>query len=146
MRFKIITVLIIIISGLYNTCLAQNVLDNDTTWTESYERYRNGFKKLSAAEIKYCENLLKEVLSDLDTMNQCSNDNDCTLIEQAPFGNTVPFPVILSKLMEAKMKEYSKQCDGSVLPSYINKDLINRPVCWKNKCMVSTSSKKMNCK
>jgi hypothetical protein len=125
-----------------NICMAQNSIDNNNEWLKSYEHHRTLFKNQSQAEIETCEIILKEILTDLDINNQCSVDSDCALIEQEPFGNTVPYPSRLSESMKAKMKKYFNQCVSSKFHSVMNEALMHEPVCRQNKCKVRTSLEK----
>jgi hypothetical protein len=100
------------------------------------------FKSLSSSEEVYCEGLLRSILSDLDNKNQCSRDENCTLIDKPPFGLTVPIPKNLSKDVSVKMEEYSKRCDGGYSHFIRHDDLYSIPVCFDGKCMVKTGSKK----
>jgi hypothetical protein len=135
-RFGIIWTFIAI--GFLNLSTPVNAGNDNGTWSRSYQSYRNHFKSLSPSEVTYCEKLLKEIVNDLDTKNQCSVDDDCVLIDQDPFGATVPFPGRLSEAMKSKMKEYSERCDDGFSHSFRNKDVVDAPVCWKGKCMVKT--------
>ena len=64
------------------------------------------------------------------------------MIDQDPFGATVPFPKNQIASMKARMKEYCERCDDGFAHSVRNDDLVNEPVCVDGKCMVSTRFKK----
>jgi len=116
--------------------------DQKKDWSSSYNMFRSHFKSLSQSEVVYCEMLLGEILNDLDTKNRCNGDADCGLIDQDPFGATVPFPKSHLASMKIRMKEYCERCDDEFSHSVKHNDLINMPVCIDRKCMVITSFKK----
>ena len=64
--------------------------DQKNDWAGNFELFRSHFKSLSESDVVYCERLLRGILHDLDTKNQCNGDADCGLIDQDPFGATVP--------------------------------------------------------
>jgi hypothetical protein len=136
---RIAPILIIGVSLIVS--LSSNAEDQNRNWSSSYDYFRKHFKSLSPPEGVYCESLLKEILNDLDTKDHCDGDDDCILINQEPFGDTVPFPRRLSEEMKNRMKGYCDSCDNGSFHSAENKDLIHRPVCHNGKCMVSTSFK-----
>jgi hypothetical protein len=138
MKFRFGIIWICTAIGFLTFSTPLNAGDDNKTWSNSYQLYRNHFKSLSPSELTYCERLLKEILNDLDTKNQCSGDDDCGLIDQDPFGATVPFPSRLSEAMKTRMKEYSERCDDGFSYAIRNKDVVDVPVCWKGKCMVKT--------
>jgi hypothetical protein len=116
--------------------------DQNKGWAEDYELFRSHFRSLPESELVYCERLLKAILHDLDTKNQCNGNDDCGLIDQDPFGATVAFPKNQIASIKAKMKEYCERCDDGFAHPVRNDDLVNEPVCVNCKCMVSTGCKK----
>jgi hypothetical protein len=103
-------------------------------------------KPLSKSKVVYCEKILREILNDLDTRNKCNDDDNCVLIDQEPFGKTVPFTKKHFVSMKSKMKEYCDRCDDGFSQFVESDDLINTAVCIDGKCMVSTGFKKENSK
>jgi len=111
-------------------------------WTGVFDLFRSHFKPLSESEIAYCENLLQGILYDLDEKNLCNGTDDCGLINQEPFGSTVPFPKQHITSMEIRMKEYCSRCDDG-FAHFVKRDyLVHEPICVEGKCMVRTSKKK----
>jgi len=120
--------------------LAQEI--EKTTWSQSYKSYRSDIKPMPKKEKIKCEQRLKEILKDLDTKNKCDIDEECTLLDQAPFGNTVPILKKDAEETKSKMKTYDEACVDPSMHFVPNEELVHIPVCWKNKCMVKTSLKK----
>ncbi|MBN1904720.1 MAG: hypothetical protein JW927_06450 [Deltaproteobacteria bacterium] len=118
------------------------VAEDQKSWSSNFELMSSHIKPTTKTEKDYCENLLKNILHELDTLNQCNNDNDCSLIDQKPFGETVPFPTSQVTSMKMRMEEYCERCDDKAFHQIKNQDLINKPVCVDKKCKVSTSLKK----
>jgi hypothetical protein len=114
----------------------------NTTWSQSYESYRTDIKPMPEKEKIKCEQRLHEILNDLDTRNNCDTDEECTLLDQKPFGNTVPMLKKDAEQTKSKMKKYNETCVDPSKHFVPNKDLVHLPVCWKNRCMVKTSLKK----
>jgi hypothetical protein len=73
-----------------------------------------------------CEKLLKEILRDLDTKNNCSVDEDCTLMSQEPFGDTVPILKKHARGTESKMKKYNDTCVDHSIHFVPNKELVKQ--------------------
>ena len=142
MRKRFSIVIISIFCGMLCFTSVLIAEDQKKDWSSSYELFRSHFKSLSQSEVVFCERLLREVLNDLDIRNQCNGDADCGLIDQEPFGATVPFPESYFVSMKAKMKEYFDCCDDGFSHPVKHDDLIYEPVCIEGKCMVSTSFKK----
>ena len=114
----------------------------ESGWVGVYDLFRSHFKPLSESEIVYCENLLQGILHDLDGKNMCNGKADCGLINQEPFGSTVPFPKQYIASMEDRMKEYCELCDDG-FTNFVKKDyIVNEPICMEGKCMVMRSKKK----
>ena len=142
MKNSLAIVCIFILSGLLYITPVLDAEDQNRNWSSNYDSFRKHFKSLSPSEEVYCERLLREILTDLDTKNQCNGDDSCGLIDQEPFGATVPFPKGLSVALKAKMKEYCERCDDGFFHIVKYDDLINKAVCIDGKCMVSTGFKK----
>ena len=139
MKNSLSFVCMLIFCGIFLNTPALYTGDQKSDWSSSYEVFHRHFKSLSQSEVAYCEKLLKEILDDLDTKNQCNASDTCDLIDQEPFGATVPFPKSLSAFMKSRMKEYYQRCDDGFSHSVKNNDLINSPVCFNGKCAVTTS-------
>jgi hypothetical protein len=146
MKIKLKIILALTIYVFLTSYSSLHATDDNTTWFQSYKLNREHFKSLSPSEITYCEKLLKEILDDLDSKNQCNDDNDCILIDQEPFGDVVPYPKKLGEGMKKKMKEYCDRCDDGFSHSIKNEGLVDIPVCHNGKCKVKTSLKKKNSK
>lgn len=114
----------------------------NTTWSQSYKSYRSDIKPLPKKEKMKCEQRLKEILKDLDTKNKCDANEECTLLDQDPFGNTVPILKRDAEETKSKIKKYDEACVNPSMHGFTNKELVHIPICWKNKCMVKTSLKK----
>lgn len=112
------------------------------SWSASFEDYRKHIKSLTPAAKASCEKLLREILTDLDTKNQCSLDSHCSLIDQDPFGATIPIRTAEAHNVQKKMKTFRNACDDGSAHSVRDDEIENLPVCWKNKCMVKTRFKK----
>lgn len=125
------------------TPLAQTVVKDDADgWSQSYEDFRKHIRLLTPQAKASCENLLKEILGGLDTKNKCSADVYCTLIDQDPFGATVPIQTDEADNLKSKMKTFRDACDDGFSHSVRRADIENIAVCSKNKCMVQTRFKK----
>jgi hypothetical protein len=123
--------------------LAQTALKDDAhSWSRSYEDFRKHIRPLTPQAKASCEKLLKEILRALDTKNKCSADAYCTLIDQDPFGATVPIRTDEAQNLKTKMKAFRHACDDGFSHSVRHGDIENIAVCSKNKCMVQTRFKK----
>jgi hypothetical protein len=131
-------VLMLFFCGVFLCTPALHAEDQKRDWSSSYNSFRRHFRSLSQTEVAYCEKLLQEILDDLDTKNQCNASGTCVLIDQEPFGATVPFPKSLSAFMKSRMKKYYQYCDDGFSHSFKNNDLINNPVCLNGTCTVKT--------
>lgn len=138
-RFTIFSLLVVCCFLLTASCL---IAEDDKSWTTNFELMRLHIKPATKMEKNYCENLLKSILNDLDTLNQCNNDKECSLVDQKPFGSTVPVPISQVTSMKSRMEEYCERCDDGAFHQNINQDIINKPVCVDKKCKVGTSLKK----
>jgi hypothetical protein len=138
------TVLLLSILVLGNlVVLAHTALKDDAHgWSQSYEEFRKHIRPLTPQAKASCEKLLKEILSALDTKNKCSADAYCTLIDQDPFGATLPIRTDEAHNLKIKMKTFRDTCDDGSSHSVRHGDLENMAVCSKNKCMVQTRFKK----
>ena len=114
----------------------------NTTWSQSYEQYRTDIKPMPEKEKIECEQRLREILNDLDTKNRCNTDEDCTLLDQSPFGNTVPILKKEAVETQSKIKKFNDARVDQSRHFVPNKELSHLPVCWKNKCMVKTKIRK----
>jgi len=124
------------------TCTSAQGIENKT-WSQSYESYRINIKPMQKKKDKMkCEQSLKDILKDLDTKNKCNIDEECTLLDQEPFGDTVPIRKKDAEATKTKIKKYNEACVDPSMHFVSNKELVHIPVCWKNKCMVKTSLKK----
>ena len=146
MKNSLASVCIFVLGGLLYITPALNAEDQNRNWSSNYDSFRQHFKSLSPLEEDYCERLLREILTDLDTKNQCNGDDNCGLINQEPFGTTVPIPKRLSIALKPKMKEYSERCDDGFFHIVKYDDLINKATCIDGKCMVSTGFRKESSK
>ena len=142
MARSILLLLSILVLGNLAALAQIAVKDNDGSWSKSYEGFRKHIRPLTPQVKASCEKMLKEILSALDTKNKCSNDAYCTLIDQDPFGATVPIRTEEAHNLKIKMKDFREACDNGYTHSVRDNDIENMPVCWKNKCMVQTRFKK----
>jgi len=141
MKLILSTVSILTLGVVFTFVQPLNSQDRRMTWTSSFKIYRNHFKVLSPSQMKHCEALLADFLTALDTKNQCTDDGHCVLINQSPFGNTIPVPSTLSETMKAKAREYGERCDDGDIHFVTDEQLVYYPVCQNGKCMVKTTFK-----
>jgi hypothetical protein len=118
------------------------IQEDNQTWSQSFQFYLSHIKPMSPTDRNACKKFLKEILEDLDSKNHCKRDNDCTLIDEEPFGTHIPFPHNLADAIALKMKNYRERCHDGKTHSIRYNDLINTPVCWEERCMVKTSFRK----
>ncbi|MBW1782453.1 MAG: hypothetical protein JRL30_17135 [Deltaproteobacteria bacterium] len=142
MKKRLIILALLVFSGMFSVTSWLMGDDQSKGWAGNFVLFRSHFKSLPKSDVVYCERLLKGILYELDTNNRCNGDDDCELIDQDPFGATVPFPKNHIVSMKARMKEYCERCDDGFSHSVRNDDLVNKPVCVNGKCMVSTRFKK----
>lgn len=112
---------------------------DNQTWSQSFQFYLSHLKPMSSTDRDSCKKLLKEILNDLDSKNNCKSDDDCRLIDEEPFGAHIPFPHNSTDAIAIKMKDYRERCHDGKTHSIRHDDLINTPVCWEERCMVKTS-------
>ena len=138
---RLIILALLVFSGMF--CVTSWLMADDQSkgWSKNFELFRSHFKTLLGSDVIYCERLLKGILHDLDTKNQCNGAYDCGLIDQDPFGATVPFSKNQTTSMKARMKEYCERCDDGFSHFVRNDDLVSEPVCVNGKSMVSTRFK-----
>ena len=124
------------------TALAQMAATQETSrWVDSYNSYRATIRELDQDRRTKCEKELYDILTTIDGYQACSNDSECTLVSEEPFGSTVPVRRDASAALLENMKAYRESCNGESIESYYNTELKHDPVCWKNVCMVKTQSK-----
>lgn len=134
---------ILVLGNVAALALVQIALKDDADgWSRSYEDFRKHIRPLIPQAKASCEKLLKEILVALDTKNKCSAHAYCTLIDQDPFGATVPIRTDEAHNLKIKMETFRDTCDDGFSHSVRHGDLENSAVCSKNKCMVQTRFKK----
>jgi hypothetical protein len=74
---------------------------------------------------------LKNILADLDARNKCSTDSHCSLIDQGPFGATIPIRAEDAHDLQIETKKFREGCDDGTMRSNRHDDIENTPVCWK---------------
>jgi hypothetical protein len=111
-------------------------------WVDSFDRYRSTMRSLSPAAGTACESQLHHILMSIDQNQTCSDDSECTLLGEEPFGPTVPVRASSGKALTSDMKQFRQSCyDESRYVGY-NTDLVHRPACVMNRCVVKTSVKR----
>ena len=139
-RWTVVLLSIVLLGNL--AAVAQTAFKDDADgWSQSYENFRKHIKPLTPQVKASCEQLLKEILGALDTKNKCSADAYCTLIDQDPFGATVPIRTDEAGNLKTKMKTFRDACDDGFSQSGRHRDMENMAVCVRNKCMVQTRFK-----
>jgi len=117
----------------------QTTTDGQGKWTDSFDAFKANIRVLNEPAKKGCEDHLRKILESLDTVESCSVDTECTLLNQDPFGSTVPVRVNRAKALLADMKQFAQSCDNHALRSIQNNGTVSVPACVKNRCVVLTS-------
>jgi hypothetical protein len=118
---------------------AQAITNAQRKWTDSFDAFRANIRVLDQPTQKVCEDQLRKILESLDVVESCSVDTECTLLNQDPFGSTVPVHVNRARALLADMKQFAHSCDNHALHSIENNGTVSVPACVKNRCVVSTS-------
>jgi hypothetical protein len=111
-------------------------------WVDSFSAHKANIRALDPTATKACESQLHRILKAIDDNAVCSVDSECTLLDQDPFGNTVPVRVERAKALLADMKRFAYSCDNHSSRSVRDNGTVNVPGCVKNRCMVLTSLKR----
>ena len=72
----------------------------------------------------------------------CSIDADCTLLNQNPFGATVPVRTEKGKPLLSKMKQFKAKYDNNSSHAVQGIAAMSAPACVRNRCLVRTSNNK----
>ena len=120
---------------------AEDVRDENHKWADSYEQFKMHIRFLDGDARNKCEILLLDILKGIDEATYCKDNDECTLIDHLPFGPSVPIRMDTSKTMRNMMSDFNESCSNDRSISIKSNELINEPICWKNKCMVQTSTK-----
>jgi hypothetical protein len=59
-------------------------------WMDSFDDFKDSIRTSDPAHRSACERQLRGILTTIDDNRACSTDAQCTLINQDPFGSTVP--------------------------------------------------------
>jgi thiamine biosynthesis lipoprotein ApbE len=118
---------------------AQSATDAQGKWTNSFDDFKANIRVLDKPAKQVCEDNLRKILKSLDAVESCSVDSECTLLNQDPFGSTVPVHVDRAKAVLARMKQFAGSCDNHALRSVQNNGTVSVPACVKNRCVVLTS-------
>jgi hypothetical protein len=124
------------------TAFAQVMATQDATrWVDSYESYKTNIRQLDQDHRIVCEKQLYVLLKTIDDNRACSNDSECALVSEEPFGPVVPVRLDSSSALLAQMKAFRESCNDESVESHYNMELQHVPACWKNACMVKTLRK-----
>jgi hypothetical protein len=118
---------------------AQATSDPYPRWTDSFDSLKANIRVLDEPAKKECECRLRQILKSLDDGPSCSADTECTLLNQDPFGATVPAHVSQAKKLLADMKQFAEFCDNHTTHSFQNNGTVSIPSCAKKRCVVLTS-------
>ena len=118
---------------------AQITGDTQRKWTDSFADLKANIRTLDQSSKKDCEDHLRQILKSLDSGASCSVDTECTILNQDPFGATVPIRVNESKALLTQMKQFADSCDNHSFHSIANNGTVSVPACIKRRCMVVTS-------
>ena len=115
--------------------------DEPHKWVNSYEAHKANIRSLAPAPKKACESQLRQILKSIDDNATCSVDSDCTLLNQDPFGSTVPVRIKKGDALLSQMKQYKNSCDNNSFHASQSIATISVATCVKNRCMVRIGSK-----
>ena len=110
-------------------------------WVDSFDAYKSQMRTQGSAATRACEGQLQRILKAVDDNGTCAVDSDCTLVNQEPFGRSVPVRMDSARALQANMKQYREACDNQSSRVY-NRELVHVPACVQGRCMVKTSVKK----
>jgi hypothetical protein len=108
-------------------------------WMDSFDVYKESIRVLDPTPRAACETQLRRILTTIDDNAVCTDDAECTLVSQDPFGSTVPVRVEKGKSLLSDMQRFKSSCDNSSFRSEQNSGLVSVPACVKNRCAVKTS-------
>jgi len=111
-------------------------------WVDSFNAYKSQMRPLGAAATRACEGQLQRILKAVDDNGACTVDSDCTLVNQEPFGRTIPIRMDSARALQANMKQFRDACDNQLSQAFYNSELVHVPACVQGRCMVKTSVKK----
>jgi hypothetical protein len=110
-------------------------------WLDTFEAHRESIRPLDPTARKACESQLHQILKDLDDHAACAVDSECTLVDQQPFGRTVPIRADSATAVLSAMKGFARSCDSHLSHSVQNNEMVSSPACVKNRCLVRVSWK-----
>jgi hypothetical protein len=122
-------------------CAQDPEAQREHSWVDSFDSYKSNIRPLDPAAQRACESQLHRILSTIDAGGACTGDADCTLLNQEPFGPTVPVRVERAEGLVSDMTQFRSSCDSGSLRFERNDELVSVPACVKNRCMVMTSSR-----
>ncbi len=111
-------------------------------WVDSFNAYKANIRALDPTAKKACESQLHRILKTIDDNAMCAVVSECTLLDQDPFGSTVPVRAESAKALLSDMKQFTHSCDDHSSHSVRNNGTVSVPACVKNRCMVRTSLKR----
>lgn len=118
---------------------AQASNDAQHKWGDSLDAFKANIRVLDQPAKKVCEERLRQILESLDASPACSVDSECALLNQDPFGATVPIHVSRAKALLANMKQFALSCDNHLSHSNQMTGTVSVPACVKSRCAVLTS-------
>jgi len=108
-------------------------------WIDSFDAYKATIRVLDPTPRAACETQLRRILTTIDNNAVCTADAECTLINQDPFGSTVPIRVQRRSSLLVEMRQFKESCDNNSFHSVQNSETVSAPVCVKNRCAVKSS-------
>ena len=110
-------------------------------WLDSFELRKAGIHPLDASQIQKCESTLRNILKSIDENSYCAEAADCVLLNQDPFGATVPVRNEFAKTLLPQMKVFSEKCDSNSFVSSQDIAKMSVPGCFENRCVVLTGGR-----
>jgi len=128
----------VLVGLMLTVCLRVYAASPDAVhhWLDSFEAYKESIRALEPAMRERCVAELHSILETIDGNASCSADSDCTILNQDPFGATVPVRTETGKALLLEMQSFKASCDNNSMHS--NQELAgaSMPVCLQNRCLV----------
>jgi hypothetical protein len=129
--------LCVMVTGLlFNVSTSAQTASPVHHWIDSFDEYKKSIRSLEPAAHEQCVTELRNILEGIDNNASCSNDSECTLLNQDPFGNTVPVRVDAGSALLSRMQHFKASCDNGRLQSNPELPAESTPVCSQTRCLV----------
>jgi hypothetical protein len=120
-----------------SACLwAQSAPADAHRWLDSFAAFKESIRPLEPAAAARCEEELHAILKQIDDNGTCSADTDCTLVNQDPFGATVPVRAEARTGLLSAMRSFKASCDNDRMHSNMELAAESAPTCHQGRCWV----------